>query len=55
MASAIGSVFTLISSIGYFIPLGTFVAVMTVMLAVYNIQIIWGVVHWVLRKIPGIS
>jgi len=55
MATAIGSVFSLISTIGYFLPLSTFIAVITVMLAVYNIQIIWGLVHWVLRKIPGIS
>ncbi len=55
MVSAISDVFSLIATAGYFLPLGTFISVMSIMLAVYNIQIIWGLIHWVLRKIPGIS
>jgi len=55
MVSAVSSVFSLIGTVGYFFPISTFVSVMLVMIAVYNIQIVWGLVHWVLRKIPGIS
>lgn len=55
MSTAISSVFSLIATVGFFIPLGTLFACMVVMLAVYNIQIIWGLIHWVIRKIPGLS
>jgi hypothetical protein len=53
--SAFGSVFSLIGTVGYFIPLGTLSSVILVMLFVYNIQIIWGAINWSIRKIPGIS
>lgn len=53
--NAITTVFALIQTVGYFIPLGTLFTVILVMLTFYNITILWGAINWVIRKIPGIS
>lgn len=55
MVNAIDSVFTLISTVGYFLPLSTLSTVLIIMFAVYNIKVIMDFISWILRKIPTMA
>lgn len=54
-STSIGVLFDLISTVGYFIPLGTLASVLSVFLAFYALQFAFSAFNWLLRKIPTIS
>lgn len=53
--NAISSIFGLIGTIGYFVPLGTLSAVLIIIFTMYNIKIVADFISWILRKIPTIN
>jgi len=56
--SVVGSfsvIFSLLSSVGYFFPLDTFVSVVSVALAFYAVIFTVSAVNWLIGKIPTIN
>jgi len=55
LLDGLASVFSLIGTVGYFIPLGTLSTVMITIFLAYNIKIVMDIISWVLKKIPTMS
>ncbi len=55
MLTALSTAVSMVGSIGYFFPLGDFAAAFLFCLAVYKLEFLIAVFHWVLRKIPGVN
>lgn len=37
----------------YFVPVGTFITCLAVIIAVQNAELAWNIFNWLLRRIPG--
>lgn len=55
LSRSLSPVVGVLSGIDRFIDLGTFVLCMIVLFAISNIEFVWGIIMWVIRKIPGVS
>lgn len=55
MLSSFSNIYGYIISVNYFLPLTTLGICIAFMLAVKNMTLIWHMLQWVIRKIPGVS
>lgn len=55
MVSFINPVFTLLGGLNNFVSVSVAGTCLTVLLVFMNIEFIWGIIMWVVRKIPGVT
>jgi len=53
--SFLDGVFMALSMVDLFINIGVVGVCLSVILVFMNIQLIWGIIMWVVRKIPGVN
>lgn len=55
LSRSLSPVLGVLSGIDRFVDLGVFVLCLSLMLIISNLEFVWGIVMWVIRKIPGVS
>lgn len=55
LTGKISPVIQLISGIDAFIDVGVFALCCSLLLIFSHVDLVWGIVMWVIRKIPGVS
>lgn len=53
--SAISSVSSVMNGVAYIMPMGTFMACLTVFFVLHNMTLIISIINWIIRKIPGVN
>lgn len=55
LTDSIGYFWAIFNSFSYIIPVSTVLTVLALVLSFELVLLLWSMVHWIIRKIPGIK